>query len=567
MKNRRGGTFASILLVWTLVATAASAWWPFHKKEEAPSGEPKKSFWSSDKGKPGTKKSAGGEAAPATARSEAVAGLLYNDEARGYVRELPVLWGLHVNVPIAGQVWIGTTYKEVPYTKDEYEGLREKLIQNELDVLKREYVRRKKEAGGENQEKVGELLDQFLSGQEVKDDKPKEKELAQPDKKLLAGFDEDEARKNIVARLIVPQSRAVETQAAYFQLSNSDLYCVELRTGITVWILRLSALIEDVPHETKRAVEFVADGRLFVIDKQAGLVLHRSLLDSAVLPVPFATGESYFIATYRRHIMNWDPEKNFPLWNKLMSGEVAGGLYGNDESLLVAQENGELTALGFDGQVKWAFISKGVAEDKLYLERELRDLVGEITKEQNDAKKEEREVDKNKVRKLELQARELEKQIDLLELRVRGSFLAPPVTRGESIYVGSTDFNLYKLNRYTGIPEWQYTCKSKIVEAPFVGEKRVWQRDLTGTVHAVDIKSGAKLEELEGVGRIISASDDIVYFVDTAGRFRTKTRLGLSAVEGLMERNVRVADDAHVLVAFSKASTEIHAYDLTQLRR
>lgn len=500
--------------------------------------------------------------------------LTYIDEARSYERVLPLEWNLEVGQPVSGISWIGTTYKDIPYSDKEREALAEEMLMKELEILKKDHLIKKKQILGEGGGGVDvkNLLDQLVGdAKEENSDKDKENAKASAknkdqDAELLKDFDEGEARKKLVKRIIVPRSKKVETRALFFQLAGGDLYCVELQTGITAWVIRLDGMLDAVPFETKESVCFILGGYLQVIDKQAGLLLHRSILDQAMLPAVFSNRSGFFLASYRKRVLSWVPKGNFAAWSSLMTSEISGGVYGNEDNLLVAQEGGEFTALDFDGTKKWAFVNKGVAEDIVYYERELRKIQTDITKEEAQAKKDDREVDKIKVRGLEIKAKEMEAQLDLLNSRTRGAFLSPPVTKGDSIFIGSTDYNLYRLNRYTGLPDWQYICKDKIVESPFAGDRLVWQRDIKGILHGVDQKTGKAQEMIQGVASVLQAGEDAVFFLDSQKRLLVKSEFGLARIEGLAGYHAVIPVGTDILAAISPGATVVSAYSLAPVR-
>lgn len=577
----------ALVAAWCMDAGRAQAGWRTSSSDKkqtssqtSSSGE-KKGFWSKvgdkfKKDKPATStSSAPGQEKPKDASGAVPAKsetdfLVLNDKKRDYLRALPSMWGLDVGKPLLKTAWIGHTFKKVPYSEEEYVALKEKLITDELNSRKRMYVQKKKAAlGGEAEETekdVSNLLENMLAGE---DNVMVEKEKADldSDKVFLEDFDEEEARRQILERLVVPQARSIQARAVYFQTQDNHLYCVELESGLTDWILALPSPLSAPMHETRDTLQFVMDGYLYVVEKESGLVLHRSMLDRATQPVVFSRRDVFFVASYRRRVIQWDPDKNFPVWSHLLSGEISNGVYGNDENLMLPQENGELTAIGFDGEVKWTFVNKGVAEDRLYLERELRDTLAKIAKEQSEAEKEDRQPDKNAIRIQEQIADDIEKRIEILSSRVRGRFLSAPVTKGDSVYVGSTDFNLYKLNRYTGIPDWQYTCRSQVVQEAHVDESKVWVLDMVGVLHGLDVKSGKRTDVEEGVTQLIRAGQNLVFYRNSVGQVMVHTRLGSAAIDGLEGRSALVAEEMDILFGFQPGSSVITTYDLSAVRR
>ncbi len=556
-------------------ANLNAGWWPLAKKDQGSSGDYEEAWWYRKSEK--KSQSVDGDNidwekrslwAPIVERRKSKehkgSYLIYNDVERDYIRLFPQVWDLNLESSISMGPWLGRTYKDVPYTEQEYVDLRTKMLNKELDVLKKEHIRRKKDAatmGTESEEDVNNLLDNFLDGGKVEENTEEDEE------KYLKDFDLQGAGKRILGRMVVPRSRAIETEAVYFQLHDGSIYCVELATGLTVWVIKLSDQLETIPYETTETMHFVTNGYYYMIDKQAGLVQHRSHLDRAIQPTAFATNNSHFLASYRNRVINWNPDRNFPMWVKLMEGQISGGVYGNSEGILVPQENGVMTALGFEGEVKWNFENKGIAEDRLYFEAQLRKVLQQITEEQSKAKIEEREEDKVKVREWELEAREIEVGIDKLSSRIKGRFLSRPITAGDSVYIGNTDFNLYKLNRFTGIPLWKYTCKGKLMEPPTVGNAMVWQRDTTDVLHGVDDKTGILKDTIVGVKKVIFANDDIVFFRNIENRVVVKSSLGYSFIDGLEASLVKISMEKEVLFAYKPGQKTVEVFDLSRMRR
>lgn len=434
--------------------------------------------------------------------------LLYREPSRQYIRKLKIGWSYKTPLPVFDEtLWMGSTYKEVSMTKEEFDTLRNKLVNRELNKLKEEHIKRKK-LQVQDDEDVKLLLDDFLAGGKV-DEKKKQRE----NEKYLADFNEDLSKRQILKRLIVPQTRLQPTDALYYQLNNRDLYCVDLKTSVTIWISRLDEQIKGVPYETERAVYVMVGNYLYIIDKRSGYALHKMYMKRAVMDIPFATETTVFMAGFRDRLYSMDPKLNIIKWQRKLTGRPALGLYGSFDGIFIPQENGEFTSYGFDGRKRWTFVNKGVSEEKVYLELVIRDLQGKILTEESQARKDERQPDTEKISMIKDKIKEAEVAIDELKDRTRASYEAAPSFEDDFVYVGSTDFNLYKINRYTGLPEWQYICNGPVRKRALIGSHAVWQLDERSNLHAVNKETGKEIEIIPDVDQLIQVKDNVVYYL------------------------------------------------------
>lgn len=67
-----------------------------------------------------------------------------------------------------------------------------------------------------------------------------------------------------------------------------------------------------------------------------------------------------------------------------------------------------------------------------------------------------------------------------------GELISSPAVVGVTIYIGSTDGNLYAVNRETGTLQWKFDAKSRITSSPAVSDGIVYFGAYDGNFYAVD---------------------------------------------------------------------------------
>lgn len=71
-----------------------------------------------------------------------------------------------------------------------------------------------------------------------------------------------------------------------------------------------------------------------------------------------------------------------------------------------------------------------------------------------------------------------------------GQVISSPAVVGRTIYVGSSDGNLYAVDREAGTQDWKFEAKSRITSSPAVSDGLVYFGAYNGTFYAVDASSG-----------------------------------------------------------------------------
>ncbi len=72
----------------------------------------------------------------------------------------------------------------------------------------------------------------------------------------------------------------------------------------------------------------------------------------------------------------------------------------------------------------------------------------------------------------------------------RGQLLSSPAVVGDTVYVGSTDHNLYAIDRGTGAVKWKFETGSRVNSSPAVADGLVYFGSYDGLFYAVEAASG-----------------------------------------------------------------------------
>lgn len=78
------------------------------------------------------------------------------------------------------------------------------------------------------------------------------------------------------------------------------------------------------------------------------------------------------------------------------------------------------------------------------------------------------------------------------KFRTGGRVLSSPVVSGDVVYVGSTDGQLYAIDRATGTERWKFATKGPISSSPAVSGGLVYISSVDGKVYAIDAKAGTE---------------------------------------------------------------------------
>ncbi len=476
-------------------------------------------------------------------------------------------WSMDLNAELIETVWLGSTYKEVPYSEVEFTNLRNSKINKEMEKYKEEHILKEKEKLNKVEEEENELLDDFLSDddeEEVSEDdkKAKAKKEAEENKKYLANFDERKTRRKIMLSLFIPQSRAVLTQALFVQTKSLDLYCIDIRTGITVWVSHIVGEIESVPYETEKAIYILAEGRAFVLDKRSGYVLYNSLFDRAVYPLLFGRGKNVYAITYKNKLIQWDLVDHFEKWNRRLWDECSEGVVGDENGLLIALRTGSLKFYDLDGDFKWEFLNKAILTDKIYYEKKRNSYIQKLAKEKSEAREEDRRPDISKLKKYTNEAKKAEANLMRLKHATRGQYEVRPIIDNGQIFISSTDYNVYSLNRHSGTINWNFNCGSKLRTVPHANPKMVWQLDVKGNLFGIDRERGERKLKIPGVDKVYGTTNDWAYYRDLEGRFivesaERKSQLTLpEAYTPIVNANLKI------VLCLNKKTGSIHQYRL-----
>ena len=76
----------------------------------------------------------------------------------------------------------------------------------------------------------------------------------------------------------------------------------------------------------------------------------------------------------------------------------------------------------------------------------------------------------------------------------------------QSVYVGNTDFQFYSIDRYSGIPDWAYSCSGEVDGGSRGVDGWVWQLDGSGRLHRVALETGLGAAFASGVEEVLMVS-------------------------------------------------------------
>ena len=452
---------------------------------------------------------------------------------------IPPAWAIKIGQSLNSCIWIGTTYKEIPYAEQDFYKLRNDKIEEEVHKKRQSHIAKKKAEAAKAGAEVSELLNDLLV--------PTEDKKVKDESKFLEGFDEDEVRRSISKRMFVSQSRAVVIPAIYMQAQTGDLYCIELETGLTSWANRLSMILTQQPFEDEKNIYVVQGVECVVIDKKSGFVADKIAFDRAVYPVVYAHGGQVYAASYDQRILCYKWGERYSEWSWSIPGAVDKGVYGHDNGLLVPMNNGEVMSYGYDGKEQWKFVSKSNSDERIFLEG-LRNEHGKaIEKEKAEARKDGRAEDSAILFRISKEIEAIDQKLKELSHRVRGKYLAAPILQDQDMVIGSTDFQLYRMNRYSGLSQWAYTCSSEVKEAALLRDSWVWQLDALGNLHRIDYKTGKGMIVQRGVEKVLDAQKDGVIYSSkgeiklwsdkvqaSLSKFSPKNQVAVSLIAGYM---------------------------------
>lgn len=78
------------------------------------------------------------------------------------------------------------------------------------------------------------------------------------------------------------------------------------------------------------------------------------------------------------------------------------------------------------------------------------------------------------------------------KFKTAGRVLSSPVVSGDAVYVGSTDGQLYAIDRATGTQRWKFATQGPIASSPAISAGLVFISSVDGKVYAVDASSGTQ---------------------------------------------------------------------------
>lgn len=294
--------------------------------------------------------------------------LIFRDTGR-FSKRVSSLWKANVESGIRNMAWVGSTYKEEPYTEEEFYRLRESKIVEQIDLLKSEHIAERK-AEVDSATPIGDIfegIDDLLDDFSEKENKAKK---SQDDEQYLKDFDEDAVRRRVARKTFVSQSRSVLTPALFVQNEENKLFCYELQTGRALWVIRMGEEMVQQPFETDTELFVVEGGCCKIIDKRSGSLREKMTFSRAVHPKVFSKGDHVYALGFDGRLFSMRRGARYPQWSQRVGGRGDVGVWGYRGGLFVPLENGYCKSFSFSGREQWDFSSKAISEEKIYLEKE-----------------------------------------------------------------------------------------------------------------------------------------------------------------------------------------------------
>ncbi len=250
----------------------------------------------------------------------------------------------------------------------------------------------------------------------------------------------------------------------YIVSEKGDVFSLHADIGLTRWSRNLSESVYRVfepqhfASETGSPMVVIATTpRVFVLDRYTGDEVKDLTLGASVGTAVVAQGNSLFFGSSDGHLysMVWDdPRKHEAifLWKAMAGGPIGATphLVNGGEDLIFASQSGNVfNCTAIQKILNWDFQVDGAIE-------------GEIA------------VD------------------------------------SESVYVGSTDRSLYKLDRVSGVPRWRVRFPEPLHDGPVVIGNMVFQYCDTEGVSAIDAETGKVLWNAPGAKKVVCRTGDRV---------------------------------------------------------
>ena len=126
----------------------------------------------------------------------------------------------------------------------------------------------------------------------------------------------------------------------------------------------------------------------------------------------------------------------------------------------------------------------------------------------------------------------------------------------DSVYVGSRDTNIYRVDKNNGTLHWKYQIPARPEEAPLVIDNVVYQYLRDFGIIAIDRESGKKKWQLEDAVAVLAESEELAYVITKTGKLvimdnkkdKIKTSVDFSPVEvyltNVLDSKIYVANKA-----------------------
>jgi len=195
----------------------------------------------------------------------------------------------------------------------------------------------------------------------------------------------------------------------YFGTNRRQFFCVNARSGDSIWTFKARAAIHASPAIRDPLVVFADDkGNVYALDVSSGITFWQTSLDGSIFSHPVLDDSMVFVGTVSGLFVALDQKTGKVRWQTQLNGSIysSPSLYQN--FLYVGTNGHEVVALRkTDGSILWRFQTDGIVN-------------------------------------------------------------TVPLSSPDYIYVGSWDGNLYILNRFTGKLIFKQELNSAVKSSPII---------------------------------------------------------------------------------------------------
>ena len=207
-------------------------------------------------------------------------------------------------------------------------------------------------------------------------------------------------------------------------IDRTQLYCIGRNNGVMMWAIDLGNEMEFAPAVSEQTVYVFVRGKLVAIDKVAGKIAWRVEPEFAASGAPCVMEPHLYVPAFDKRVYAVEVRSRkrvyvrgvkgeeslsdtehylWTNWHKTAAGHIAGSPIVFEGIIYFASEEGYVYSLTPEGEQRF-------------------------------------------------------------RRQVQGAIRVPVTGRGGEVYVGSTDFNAYGLDRLTGLPQWIFPTGSNVLQ-------------------------------------------------------------------------------------------------------